>query len=115
MKGKKSILVIASGYDTFSKHTLDQILRRLKEADVTIFCVGTGEAVDLYSPNGGGVGYLQAKNQLSTFARLTGGYAWFPRFDARSPEYSAPSPLFFATSTRSCSRQTLLRTAGITS
>jgi VWFA-related protein len=85
VKGKKSILVIASGYDTFSKHTLDQILRRLKEADVTIFCVGTAEAVDLYTPNGGGVGYLQAKNQLSTFARLTGGYAWFPRFDAEVP------------------------------
>ena len=85
VKGKKSILVIASGYDTFSKHTLDQILRRLKEADVTIFCVGTAEAVDLYTPNGGGVGYLQAKNQLSTFARMTGGYAWFPRFDAEVP------------------------------
>ena len=85
VKGKKSILVIATGYDTFSKHTLDQILHRLKEADVTIFCVGTGEEIDLYSRNGGGVGYLQAQNQLSTFARMTGGYAWFPRFDAEIP------------------------------
>lgn len=85
VKGKKSILVIATGYDTFSKHTLDQILHRLKETDVTIFCVGTGEEIDLYSPNSGGVGYLQAQNQLNTFARLTGGYAWFPRFDAEIP------------------------------
>ena len=82
VKGKKSILVLATGYDTFSKHTLDQILKRLKEADVTIFCVGMGEEIYLYTPNGGGVGYAQAKNQLMTFARMTGGYAYFPRFTA---------------------------------
>ena len=80
VKGKKSILVLATGYDTFSKHTLDQILHRLKEADVTIFCVGMGEEIYLYTPNGGGVGYAQAKNQLTSFARMTGGYAYFPRF-----------------------------------
>jgi len=80
VKGKKSILVIATGYDTFSKHTLDQILRRIKETDVTIFCVGMGEEIELYKANSGGVGYLQAKNQLTTFARMTGGYAYFPRF-----------------------------------
>ena len=80
--GKKSILVLATGYDTFSKHTLDQILHRLKEADVTIFCVGMGEEIDLYNPTGGGIGYAQAQNQLNTFARMTGGYSWFPRFDA---------------------------------
>jgi VWFA-related protein len=85
VKGKKSILVIATGFDTFSKHTLDQILHRLKEADVTIFCVGMGEEIDLYTPNGGGVGYAQAKNQLSTFARMTGGYAYFPRFTGEMP------------------------------
>ena len=85
MKGKKSILVLATGYDTFSKHTLDQILSRLKETDITIFCVGMGEEIDLYTPNGGGVGYLQAKNQLTTFARMTGGYAYFPRFTGEMP------------------------------
>jgi VWFA-related protein len=80
VKGKKSILVLATGFDTFSKHTLDQILKRLKETDVTIFCVGMGEEIDLYTPNGGGVSYAQAKNQLTTFARMTGGFAYFPRF-----------------------------------
>lgn len=78
--GKKSILLIASGYDTFSKHTLDQTLKRLKETDVTIFCVGMAEALAVRSPNGGGVSYLQAQNQLNTFASMTGGYAWSPRF-----------------------------------
>ena len=86
VKGKKSILILATGYDTFSKHNLDQILNRLKETDVTIFAVGTGEAIDLYSPQGAGVGYLQAKNQLTSFSRMTGGYAFFPRFDGEMPE-----------------------------
>jgi VWFA-related protein len=82
VKGKKSILVLATGFDTFSKHTLDQTLKRLKETDITIFCVGMGEEIDLYNPNGGGVRYAQAKNQLTTFARMTGGFAYFPRFTA---------------------------------
>ena len=86
VKGKKSILILATGYDTFSKHNLDQTLERLKETDVTIFSVGMAEEVDLYSPRGGGVGYLQAKNQLSTFSRLTGGYAFFPRFEGEMPD-----------------------------
>lgn len=80
VQGKKSILLIATGYDTFSKHTLDQTLKRLKETDVTIFCVGMAEALMVRSPNGGGVSYLQAQNQLNTFATMTGGYAWSPRF-----------------------------------
>jgi VWFA-related protein len=85
VKGKKSILVLATGFDTFSKHTLDDTLRRLKENDVTIFCVGVGEDLDLRTPGGAGIGYLQAKNQLSTFARMSGGYAWFPRFEGEMP------------------------------
>jgi VWFA-related protein len=86
VKGKKSILILATGYDTFSKHNLDQILNRLKETDVTIFSVSTAEQVDVRSPNGGGLGYLQAKNQLNTFSRMTGGYAFFPRFDGEMPD-----------------------------
>jgi VWFA-related protein len=85
VKGKKSILVIATGFDTFSKHTLDQTLKSVKETDVTIFCVGMAEEIELYS-NGSHIGYLQAKNQLNTFAEMTGGYAWFPRFEGEMPE-----------------------------
>src|SRR5580658_8328973 len=81
VKGKKSILLLASGYDTFSKHTLDQTLRRVKETEVPIFSIGMAEELNVRKFSGGdNIGYLQAKNQLTTFAELTGGYAWFPRF-----------------------------------
>ncbi len=36
VKGKKSIVVLASGVDTFSKHTLDQTMKQLRQSDVTI-------------------------------------------------------------------------------
>ena len=86
VKGKKCILIIATGYDTLSKHTLDQTLNRLKETDVPIFSIGMGEEIDLYSAQGASVGYLQAKNQLGSFATMTGGYAWFPRFEGEMPD-----------------------------
>lgn len=84
VRGKRAILLIATGMDTISRHTLDQTLRRVKETDTTIFCVGTGEEIDLYG-RGNDIGYMQAKNQLTTFANWTGGYAWFPRFQGELP------------------------------
>ncbi len=84
VQGRKAILVLATGFDTFSKHTLDQTYKRLKETDVPIFCVGMGEEIDLYS-TGNDIGYLQAKNQLTQFGAMTGGYAWFPRFQGEAP------------------------------
>jgi VWFA-related protein len=84
VKGKKWILVISRGFDTISHHRLDETYNLMKETDITVFAVGTGEEYDLYG--GGSIGYLQAKNQLSQFAQMTGGYAWFPRFTGELPD-----------------------------
>jgi VWFA-related protein len=90
VKGKKAILVLASGQDTFSKLTLDKTLAKLKESDITIFCVGVGEQYALEQESHGGIGtnsltHIQADNQLKAFADLTGGRSWFPRFDGEIP------------------------------
>jgi VWFA-related protein len=91
VKGKKSILVLASGVDTFSKHTLDQTLKGLRGTDVTIFCVGVGKPLmnymELHNSLGGmrELNFLQAENQLKTFAGMTGGFSWFPQFDGELP------------------------------
>ena len=89
VKGKKSILLVASGVDTFSKHTLDQTLKALQQTDVTIFCVGLGKVftnyLETHGYRGSAMDYLQAENQLKTFAKETGGYAWFPQFDGELP------------------------------
>lgn len=89
VKGKKSILLVASGVDTFSKHTLDQTLKALRQTDVTIFCVGLGKVftnyLETHGYRGSALDYLQAENQLRTFSKETGGFAWFPQFDGELP------------------------------
>ena len=91
VKGKKAVLVLASGEDTFSKLNLDQTMKRLKDTDVTVFAVGVGERffemMDATQSLGpiGQMNYLQAQNQMKTFAALTGGRAWFPRFEGEIP------------------------------
>jgi VWFA-related protein len=89
IEGRKYIVLIASGRDTFSKITLDKILAKIKATpNVTIFAVGTGQAMRIMSNMGGirEMDYLQADNQMSTFARMTGGQAFFPRFAGEMPD-----------------------------
>src|SRR5579864_1162411 len=89
VKGKKAILVLATGVDTFSKHTLDQTMRLLRQTDTTIFCVGLDKPYINFLESHGSLGshmnYLQGENQLKTFAQMTGGYSWFPQFDGEIP------------------------------
>ena len=91
VKGKKAILIVGTGLDTFSKHTLDQTLKQLKQTDVTIFALGvTQQLVEFLDARGalGGsarMDFLQANNQLGAMARMTGGYAWFPMFEGQIP------------------------------
>lgn len=84
VKGKKSILLLTRGFDTISHHRLDETYNLMKETDVTVFCVGTGEEIELYGRDP--IGYEQAKNQLNQFAQMTGGHAWFPRFSGELPD-----------------------------
>ena len=92
VKGKKAVLVLASGMDTFSRLTLDKCMQRIRETDATIYTVGVGEQLFIWAEaqmNGGGFGqqlnYLQAENQLKTFAAMTGGRSYLPRFDGEIP------------------------------
>ena len=92
--GRKYIILIASGRDTFSKITLDKILQKVKNTpDVTIFAVSTGGALRAMTEGGPGIGqemrdldYLQADNQMKTFAKMTGGMWFEPRFEAEMPD-----------------------------
>ena len=85
VKGKKAMLILASGFDTgLGKSTLDDALKACRQTDVTIFSIGVSR--DIIERFGwDNVVYLQAQNQLGSFARLTGGRAWFPRFQGELP------------------------------
>jgi VWFA-related protein len=99
IEGHKYIILVTTGVDTFSKLTLDQITKKIKTTkDVTIFPVSVGWAIREYfeshgmaAPHGMGIpvgqmDYLQADNEMNTFAKLTGGRAYFPRFQAEFAE-----------------------------
>ncbi|MGB6192947.1 MAG: VWA domain-containing protein [Terracidiphilus sp.] len=97
IQGRKYIILIASGRDTFSKITLDKIMQKVKNTpDVTIFAVSTGGAIRAMTEGGPGfnqelrdLDYLQADNQMKTFAKITGGMYFQPRFQAEMPEIFA--------------------------
>jgi VWFA-related protein len=94
LEGKKYIVLVSSGKDTFSKLNLDQILKKLKNTqNVTIYAISIGRAlrerIDARMGGAGGImttDWLQADNQMNTFAHMTGGRAYFPRFDGELPE-----------------------------
>jgi VWFA-related protein len=97
IEGRKYIILIGTGRDTFSKLTLDKILAKVKSTpNVTIFTIGTGAFVNEMVGGRGGMGgsmrdlnYLQAQNQLKTFASMTGGLSFSPIFQGELPDIFA--------------------------
>jgi len=85
IEGRKYIILIASGNDTFSKLTLDKILKRVKASqDITIYTISTGgfsRAV-----RGDSISQLQWDNEMRTFSGMTGGESYFPRFPGELPD-----------------------------
>ena len=85
IKGRKTILVICTGFDTFSKLTYDEILKIVRSSDTVIYPVSILEFLTVRSPRGEGIGALQARNGLETMAKYSGGQAYFPRFEGELP------------------------------
>ena len=93
IEGRKYIILIGTGRDTFSKLTLDKMLAKVKASqDITIFTIGTGAFIREIADSRGGMGgaqrmdYLQAENQLKTFAQMTGGLYFNPLFQGALPD-----------------------------
>ena len=101
--GKKYVILVSTGIDSFSKLTLDKIMKKIKDTkDVTIFPVSVGFMMREYCEthpsyycknmaHGMGIpvsniDYLQGDNEMRTFAAMTGGRAYFPRFQGEMPE-----------------------------
>lgn len=92
--GQKYIILIASGIDTMSKLTFDKILKAVKNSqDITIYAVSTGGLLREMTEGQGGMSasmrdmdYLQADNEMRTFASLTGGMWFEPKFSGELPD-----------------------------
>jgi VWFA-related protein len=91
IEGRKAIVLIASGIDTFSKLTFDKTRKIIQDAGVPVYAIGLMQALREWYDARGAMGsiarldFLQADNQLNTFARESGGQAFFPRFYGEFP------------------------------
>jgi Ca-activated chloride channel homolog len=86
IEGRKAIVLISSGIDTFSKKNYGETRKILQEDGVPVYAVGLMQALrDMAEARGALRGtqemdFLQADNAVRTFAKETGGMAFFPRF-----------------------------------
>jgi VWFA-related protein len=91
--GQKELVIVASGVDTMSHMTFDKIMKKVKSTpNVTIYTITTGTAlrlrVDAVSPNASAamMDFVVADQQMKTFAQVTGGHWYAPRFMGEMPE-----------------------------
>ncbi|MDZ4799115.1 MAG: VWA domain-containing protein [Bryobacteraceae bacterium] len=91
IEGRKAIVLIASGVDTFSKLTFDKTRKIIQNAGVPIYSIGLMQALREYYDARGAMGpiqrldFLQADNQMRTFSKESGGMSFFPRFYGEFP------------------------------
>ncbi len=99
IEGRKYIILVGTGVDTFSRLRYDDILKKLKTTEnIQIYTISTGRALREWVQDRAGrnwgrtlqnLEFLQAENQMRTFAKLTGGQAYYPRFQAEFREIFA--------------------------
>jgi Ca-activated chloride channel homolog len=84
LEGRKAILLLSSGIDTFSRITYGEARKKLQEAGVPVYVVSLMQAqrdmADSAMGTSSRMDFLQADNAMRTFAEETGGQAYFPRF-----------------------------------
>ena len=89
IEGRKAIVLIASGRDTFSKLTFDKTRKAMQQAAVPIYAISLLQAAahrdGAYMGTIQRLDFLQADNQMKTFAKETGGQSYFPRFLGEYP------------------------------
>jgi Ca-activated chloride channel homolog len=90
IEGRKAILLLGTGLDTFSKLTFDKTRKLLQEAGVPIYTISILQIARLMAESRGMSGpaemdFLQADNEMRTFSKESGGLSFFPRFTAEYP------------------------------
>ena len=90
IEGRKAIVLIASGVDTFSKLTFDKARKAIQNAGVPVYAIGLLQAARIVSEGNMSpiqrMNFLQADSEMKTFATESGGMAFFPRFFQEMPE-----------------------------
>lgn len=91
IEGRKAVIVIASGMDTFSKLNFGEARKIVQNAGIPIYSIGLMQWIREWMDSRNMLGpiarmdFLQADNQMRTFAKESGGQSFFPRFYGEFP------------------------------
>jgi Ca-activated chloride channel homolog len=93
IEGRKAIILLSSGVDTFSKLTFDKTRKAVQDNGVPIYAIGLlqeqREMQGAMRPGMGGamsdLNLAVSNEQMKTFSNETGGRAFFPRFLGEMP------------------------------
>ncbi len=95
---RRAIILVASGIDTFSKINYGEVRKYIQEAGIPLYIISTGNlfykryesqlpATDGVFGSPGRLTFLQAKNQMNTFAKESGGMHFEMTFESEIPAY----------------------------
>ena len=95
---RRAIILVASGIDTFSKLNFGEARKIVQEAGIPLYIISTGNlfykryesqlpATDGLTGMPGRLTFLQAKNQMNTFAKESGGMHFEMTFESEIPQY----------------------------
>ncbi len=84
IQGKVAVVLVSTGLDTFSQHTYDDALKMCKSSNASIYAISVGQSVRIRY-NLDNIDWFMADNRLRSFAELTGGDSYFPRFPTELP------------------------------
>jgi len=91
MDSKVAILLVSTGFNSFSGHTYDDVLKKCKSSNAAIYSISMGQYYRLllesygYTSNLDSMEFHMADSHLSYMSEYTGGAAYFPRHDSELP------------------------------
>jgi Ca-activated chloride channel homolog len=84
LPGRRVLILVGSGLDTFSERTLDQVRKKMQATNVTVYGVAAGSefrgTYQAYLNSSAQISLLHAESYMRMLATESGGEAWFPRF-----------------------------------
>jgi VWFA-related protein len=84
IQGRKAIVFVGTGFDTFSKLNYGEFLKIVRQSETVIYPISILEFISVrYGEN---INTAQARNALNTIAKYSGGQAYFPRFEQALPD-----------------------------
>ncbi len=91
MDRRVAVVLLSTGLDTFSKITYQQVMDKAKASNAPIYTLSMGQTLRIWLDARGYLSpeqrldFLQSDNRLRTFAKLSGGLYFEPRFVTEYP------------------------------